>query len=95
MTILNTQLIDCEGVDLRSSLDSVDGLYSKLLAKAGSTGIYLNNLKWAGCIVTPVNVIITTEVVQETTYVVASAYPAFTLRVAPDDSYLVTFPQST
>ena len=95
MTILNTLLIDCEGVDLSAALGSVTGLYCKLLAKAGKTGLYLNNLKWAGCIVTPVNVVITTEVVEEVTYVVASAYPAFVLRVAQDDSYLVTFPQTS
>ena len=95
MTILNTKLIDCEGVDLRTSPGSVTGLYSKLLAEASNTGVYLNNLKWLGCIVTPVNVTITTEVVQEVTYVVASAYPAFILRVAPSDSYTVTFPQTS
>lgn len=94
MTILNTKLIDCEGVDLRTSPGSVTGLYSKLLAEAGNTGLYLNNLKWLGYIVTPVNVVITTAVIQEVTYVIASANPAFILRVAPDDSYTVLFPQN-
>ena len=95
MTILNTKLIDCEGVDLRTSPGSVAGLYNKLLAEAGKTGVYLNNLKWLGCIVTPVNVIITTAVIQEVNYVIASASPAFILRVAPDDSYIVSFPQTS